>query len=702
MTSISFVYGPRKRLAGIAAALALAGLALAQGPAGVSVKDLLRQSQEAAAKGQWSAALQLARDAVALDAAYADAWRQLGAMLARSGKTAEAIEALRNATQLNPNDAAAWRDLGWALWMAPVSAATQDPREEALAAWERAVNAGLPQKKDLAIQILAALAESGKTEEGLGIFRRWAPDVPILEPAVRLVERGRTVAASPLLEKAWNAGENPPISGLYLAYANAVNGRCANAAKFFKPFIENLNPQTSTELVDMALETLLVCSGVENLSYLLDRLEVVVAARKKATDRITDVLEKAAEEKRFRGELRRAWELYRRVLGRDPSRPSWLIAAKLLTDLDGPDAADAWLADLAQRTPSVAVRAGIEAEQALRAGNLAESAQSFAQSLSAGPNQPLLRQDYAQVLLRMGATDEARRQAEWFAQRIEQGDSTLRSYLAELWTRLRKYEKALEIWQFLSLSQPGIPYYSVETASLMFRLCEAQNALGVLQATVAVHPYPQAYELIAEIFSALGQPERAAEEAAVGIAMSASPTPGVLQQHAENAEAAGLISTSSLASSAAFLARNPGHANMSLRHGYQLWILGLTNEAVSFHEQLVSRNSSLLAARAFLKDAYSARRQFKKAVEHARAGYEVSPTSVDWARGYGLALAEYERWHRAFTTLRRAADQEPGQTVPVLVYRAPNTCDYPARLSVNKLSEHFSWLAEDEYRFILP
>lgn len=141
---------------------------------------------------------------------------------------------------------------------------------------------------------------------------------------------------------------------------------------------------------------------------------------------------------------------------------------------------------------------------------------------------------------------------------------------------------------------------------------------------------------------------------------------------------------------------------MSLRHGYQLWILGLTNEAVSFHEQLVSRNSSLLAARAFLKDAYSARRQFKKAVEHARAGYEVSPTSVDWARRYGFALAENERWHRAFTTLRRAADQEPGQTVPVLVYRAPNTCDYPARLSVNKLSEHFSRLAEDEYRFILP
>lgn len=59
--------------------------------------------------------------------------------------------------------------------------------------------------------------------------------------------------------------------------------------------------------------------------------------------------------------------------------------------------------------------------------------------------------------------------------------------------------------------------------------------------------------------------------------------------------------------------------------------------------------------------------------------------------GYDLSMA-------AKVVLNR----EVQEAVPVLVYRAPNICDYPARLSVNKLSEYFPRLAEEEYRYILP
>jgi tetratricopeptide (TPR) repeat protein len=660
----------------------------------VSVKELVSSSQKEADAGRLDEALALARQAVALDAAYGGGWRQLGSLLARSGQRKEALEALQTAVQLAPDDGAGWRDLGWLLWL-------DGKRDDAITAWNRAVSAGVPNPEDLALQVLGALAEVGRAEEGWKLFRKWAPGHPILKPALELVNRGRTVAARSLLERAWADGENPPISGLYLAYANAVNGSCASTADLLAPFIQQIGPDTEIELLDIALETLLACPTVAPLQEYLAKIEQVSGGRPQNTARITDILEKAAEDRRARGDARRALELYRRVLERDPDRLSWIIAIRLADEVDGPMAAADLMRSVLNTATSVAVRAGIEAKMAHDAEQWEESALLYAESLEAAPDQPLLRQNYVNVLLALGRTDDARAQAEWFAERIERGDQVLRSYLAELWERLGDYQKALDLWQILYLSQPNIPYYPVQAASMMFRLCDAEGALNLLQQVVADHPYPQAYELMAEIYSTLGRPADATEQAALGIAAT-TPTLGLLRQYAENAEAAQMISTGSLAATQTFLERDPSRPNVATLHGQQLWVLGMTNEAVAFHEMLLQRNPAFLPARVFLKDAYSARREFKKAVEQSKAFTALLPDSVDLVRRHALALGEYERWHRALAVLRKAADQDARRAVPVLIYNLRQDCDYPARSSVAQARKHIEQLSAEGYSFLWP
>lgn len=658
----------------------------------ISVKDLVHQSQEAAAKDDWQKAEHWARQAIAADAAYGPAWRQLGQLLARAGRRKDAMEALQTAVQLSPDDASAWRELGWLLW-------AEGQRDQALTAWNRAFSAGLPNPGDLALQILAALAEQGRAEEGWKLFRKWAPGESVLRVGMALVDRGRIVAARPLLEKAWAANEKPPMSGLYLAYANAVNGSCASAGELLAPFIAQVDANTEAHLVDMALETLHTCPSVPQLQQYVVQLEAASISRGQSTKRITEILERAAEDQRVHGHAQRALELYSRVLQRDADRTSWIVAARLAEELNGPPAAYALMQSVLSAATSIAVRTGIQATLARKADQWQDSVALYAESLASDPNQPWLRQDYVDTLLAVGRVGDARAQAEWFAERVEKGDQILRSYLAELWERLGEYEKALDLWQILYLSQPNIPYYAVQAAGMMFRLCDARGALDLLHTVIADHAYPQAYELIAEIYSTLGRPVDAVEQAALGVATT-TPTLGLLRQHAENADAAGLISTSSLASSQAFLAKDPTRANMAELHGHQLWVLEMTNEAVIFHESLAARNPAFLPSRVFLKDAYSARREFEKAVKQSTALVELLPRSVDLARRHALALAEYERWRRALKTLRRAADQEASQTIPVLIYRIRHNCDYPARNSVAQVREHIRRLREEGYNFV--
>lgn len=683
----------KKRLVAMLAVL-VAALAL---PAGaqdaVSVIELVRQSQSALAAHRMDDAVSLARQAVNQDPAYGDAWRQLGAVLLRMGSRGEALEAFEAATRLTPDNAAAWRDYGWTLW-------AENRRDEAVKAFEQAVALNVPQKEDLAVQVLAALSEQGRTDEALEVFNRWVPGGGVLAPAIKLVEKGRTVAARPLLERAWAAGENKPLSGLYLAYANALNGSCESTYEHLSPFLDTVSQQTDPALLDMSLEALNVCSDNARLQDALERMGTAIEGRPAQSARITDIMEKAAEEQRFRGDERRALELYERVLARDPARVSWIFAAGLKESLEGEDAATAMLNDLLRKTKSAAVKNGIEGRAAERAGKLETAAKLYQKSLADEPAQPLLRENRFKVLVKLGRLKDAREEAEWFAKRIEEGDPTLRSYLAEMWTSLAEDEKALDLWQMLHLSLPDLPYYAVETALAMFRLCQPEDAIAVLESTASLTAYPLAYEFLAEIEAALGRPAEAMKRAEEGL--EKKQTRGLLRQHAENAETAGLVSEASVASSAAYLELDPGNSSMALLHGRQLWALGLTNEATAHFKELVARNPALVPALLFLRDSASLRRRFKEAAQYSAAAAKVIPSSVDIQRRYAVSLAEYERWHRAFSRLRKTASQDASQAIAVLMYRLVTDCDYPGRNNVSQIAEHVERLAGAGYAFTLP
>ncbi len=671
--------------------LSMAVITSAQSP--VSVVEQVRRSRDAAAAGNVNESLALARDAVRQDPAYGEAWRQLATMLARTENRSEALQAFETATKLNPNDAPAWRDYGWILW-------AEGRRPEAVQAFEKAVALNIPQKEDLAIQVLASYSEQGKPDEALEIFQRWVPGSSVLDPAVKLVEKGRTVAARPLLEKAWTAKEKPKVSGLYLAYVNAVNGTCSGAYEQLTPFLNDISKKTDITLLNMAMETLYVCSDNTRLQEALSRVESALAGRPEADKRITDILEKAAEEQRFRRDPRRALELYRRVLSRDPGRVSWIFAATLAQTIEGDASALALMNEVLEKTQSPAVRHGIEGRLAEREEVYGEAARLYALSLAADPMQPQLRENYFRMLVRLGRLDDAHGEAEWFAGRIAEGEPMLRSYLAEMWSSLAEHEKALDLWQMLHLGVPDLPYYAVETAQTMFQLCDPENAIAVLENAGNIADYSQAHELLAEIEAALARPDAAMQRAATGI--ENKPSRGLYRQHAEYAELAGAISEATLASSAAFLEEDPGNSSIALLHGRQLWALGLTNEATAWAEKLVARNPAMLPALLFLKDSASLRREFAEAAEYARAASAVIPTSVDIGRRYALALAEYERWHRAFRRLRPAADQDPVQAVPVLAYRLVTDCAYPGRNNVAQIRAHITRLAAEDFLFVLP
>jgi tetratricopeptide (TPR) repeat protein len=70
----------------------------------VSVVNLVHQSRDKVAENDLGAALSLARDAVKLDPAYADAWKQLGRVLMLRREYPEAITSLETALELKQDD----------------------------------------------------------------------------------------------------------------------------------------------------------------------------------------------------------------------------------------------------------------------------------------------------------------------------------------------------------------------------------------------------------------------------------------------------------------------------------------------------------------------------------------------------------------------------------------------------------------------
>lgn len=123
----------------------------------------LERGEELLQRGEWKAAEQALREAVALHPASALAWSKLGVALARQGRYAEAEEVLLRAVQLDPRCAPAHNNLGNVY-------REQGRREDALRAYRQAIAADPDYW--VAHQNLGALyKEMGRLGEAVAEFR---------------------------------------------------------------------------------------------------------------------------------------------------------------------------------------------------------------------------------------------------------------------------------------------------------------------------------------------------------------------------------------------------------------------------------------------------------------------------------------------------------------------------------------------------
>ena len=731
-------------------------------PEPVTVMDLVHRSQEAAQLGHLDDAIDLAHQATELDAAYAGGWKQLGALLLQeknyaaaieplqtaaaldsknaatlrdlstaqwlSGQTNAALDSLRQACELeplnarwardlatwyqagdqadkavdtfhralelDPADAASWRDLGWTLWKL-------DRRSEALAALDQAIANNVSARRDVELQVVAQLIEDKQADAALAALARWEPQAKLLELAIPLVEKGRYQAARPLLLESWNRNEDALLSGVYLAYVQALGGNRKDIPAYLAPFLETLSAKTDEKLVGLVLD------AVRNVADTLDSPVLALALDDKLgkpyreDPRLLDILDKSADRARYRQDLDSASELYRRLLARDPDRPAWLAAYELALKQQGSAAAESLLADLQKRATSVVVRAAVAGLAAERDGRLDAAIQGYEKSLAADPEQPRLKQFLFNDYLQVGRLADARQIAEWVEEKINAGNDSLRSYAAEMWMALGEPERALDWWQVLHLAAPEVPYYATAAAAANYGACKPDAAIATLKEQITAAPSAQAYELLAEIFLAQGDYKRAAAIAKKGLGVA--PSPGLYRSHAENSEAANLITTDSLASASALLVADPGHAQGTLLYARQLEALGMTNEAVAFHEGLLARNPDQFVSLVALKNLASARHEFRKALGYSRVVVTGRPWDLASQLRHAIALSEAERVRESLQLLRHLAKRNaPRDLVPVLLYRLVTECPYPGRNNIGQLTDHLRRLHAEGYQLVTP
>ena len=627
--------------------------------------------------------------AVKLSPEDASAWRELALLHQRGGRLDEAVKAFEQALAVRPEDPATRRDLGWVLW-------TKGRRDEAVTRLTEAVETGVESRGQVIYQVVARLSEEGAGDKALTFLRRVNPNEPVSVMGLALARAGRLRASEPILAGAWQDGEKSVDVGLYLAYARAVNGQFAELAGYLEPVLSS-TPVLSAERADLALETLRLGGTRPETPALAQRLEGVLEKTERNVGRMTDILEIAAEASRVRNNPEQSLSLYRRVLERDPDRACWIWAVLLAERVEG-NTPHAWLDSFERRVTKPARLAGIKGVRADRLGRAEEAVDALRQSLVLEPQQPPLRQILFSSLLGLGRSAEARAEADWFARQVESGEAVLRSYLAEMLTRLGDTREALAQWEMLHQANPDVPYYGIETATALFRLGRADEAMSLLKKLAASVDDSRVYELMAEIAAARAHHATAVEWATLGL--DKAPSQGLLRYHAESLEKLETNAPAALASARTFLKQDPGYVPLTLLAGRMLETLGATNEVWAFHQQQLGRNPVFVPSLNALRDRATQEGRIDEAVDYARARANVQPDSAEAVRAYANSLAQQDHFRAALQLLRPLASTPLEQAVPVLVYQSIVRPPYAGRNTVEQISRHIKQLADDGVLFV--
>jgi tetratricopeptide (TPR) repeat protein len=151
----------------------------------------IAEAQKLLAAGDPVAATARLREAIALDAANAEAHRQLAQLLLESGARQTAMEELRAVTQLEPNDKDAWRQLAETQFAEGAYAAAADSYHTLLEVSNEAAT-----DDRLQLAYADALRLAGRTDNARALYRRLATS-PLADVAHSSKQRLTELTALP-------------------------------------------------------------------------------------------------------------------------------------------------------------------------------------------------------------------------------------------------------------------------------------------------------------------------------------------------------------------------------------------------------------------------------------------------------------------------------------------------------------------------
>jgi len=596
----------------------------------------------------------------------------------------DAVFPLENLVALQPDRVSAWRDLGWTYW-------TLGRRDDALISWSRAVQGNLPEQRELSLQVLARLVEEGQLDLALATHREWNPKESLTDLGLELVNRNRLLAARPILLAAWNAGQRGARTGLYLAYTEANGGRCVGLTERLEPVLAGGLGSLSGADTDRLFDALLACSDDPGVDPLVRRVTAAAADTPALTARVAALLGRSATARAAARDQAQAFALFQQSLRRNPDQPQvWPRAARLGVDIGRADDVSALLEWISAHASAPAVRDGVNGYRASAQGDRETAVRLYRLSLASDPDQPDLRMALFNDLLALERYGDARDEAQWFTRRWALGDTGVRSQLAAIRAGLGDHPRALALWRELRMAHPETPYYALETARALFTMCRSDEATAVLGDIVARNPDPRAYELLAEIEQALGQPRKALDWTTAGLSQGTST--GLLRVRAEAAEAAG---ENAIARDAAerVLAADPGNAAMAGLLGRVL-LAGQDPDIARVHYTgLLERNPQFLPALVHLRDIAAAAGDREAALDYAMRIAQERPADSTARRRLASAQAEAAEFSPALAAMRNDAGLAANALVPVLVYGNVTSCSYPGRNTASQVVAHIERLA---------
>lgn len=602
-------------------------------------------------------------------------------------------EMLAKVVALDPERGGTWRDLGWLLF-------SQGKYDEAIQAWDRALQDKSLNRKALIEQAIAALAEQKQLDLAKATFQRWQPKMAFLELGLRYIELNRLIAAREILNMAWDEGENRIISGLYLAFTESRSGACHQVYEHLRPFFEGVSGVLDKKQIEVYVSTMHTCSFEANLLPLIKHLENILVRLPEYKDRIIDIYEKAANERRAVRDYGNAYDLFLLVLKYDPNRVSvWPTIRELAKNTGHEKEVGAILEKVAMTTSSVAVKEGIEGLMAEEKGDLNAAISHFRRSLSVVPHQPELRYFLFNDLVAVGAIREAEEEADWFRLQVNAGNATVKSFLGNTLNTLGRTEDALMIWQELYLTMPDNEYYALETSRALFALCRAEEAIQILEQAVAALPTVRAFELLAEIESALGRPLRAFEVSTSGLAQFSSQT--LLRIRAESADTLRKADPAE-DSSRMLLKADPGNVSMNLILARSLDSQKLTDDAIAQYMSLLSRNPSFLPSIVQLRNLYSSKNEPEKALSYATQLSQQRPWDPYGGQLLSLSQIEADDFPTPLKYLRAQAAEDIEKATPILLFRDIQSCAYGGRNNVRQVTSYIEKLSAEGYRFVTP